>query len=96
MKKQWKQISWGECDECCTDDISVLTTCKKEDFAHDGDEVKCNECDCRGGHLVHLLRDVRLRGRILHPRRSHAGRGVLVGGSHRNGRRVTCDHAAER
>ena len=47
MKKSWKMWEIDDCPECGSMP-EVLTESTKLNFAYDGDEARCPECDAKG------------------------------------------------
>ena len=48
MRKFWKVLTWACCFCCGSDCVSVHTTMAKDDWAYDGDRLRCEECGALG------------------------------------------------
>lgn len=51
-KENWVLADEFECGECGAS-AEVLTSSKKEGYYFDGDNVRCTECDLKGGIDIH-------------------------------------------
>jgi len=50
--KNWKKLSWAQCNNCGSSDVEVNSEDEREDWVYDSEESKCKECGCRGSTLV--------------------------------------------
>ena len=52
---EWRQYD-GDCDDC-GNDIEVLTCSGRDNFAYDGERVRCTGCACKGMLCLDEVKD---------------------------------------